>query len=87
MPCRRRVPDGRAVETLERLARLKIQVRILQADVAREEEVSAALSDIAGSMPPIKGVFHLAGSLDDVLLTGQDLKRFRTGGLAKVEGA
>ncbi len=38
-------------------------------------------------MPPLRGVFHLAGVLDDAMLGEQSWQRFRTAGVAKIEGA
>ena len=44
----------------------EIEIDIVQGDVAEEKDVRRC---IAGLQRPLKGVFHLAGTLDDCLLT------------------
>src|SRR5256886_5562802 len=45
-------------------------------DVARSEDVERLLSEIAASMPPLRGIVHAAGVLDDGVLSQQDWTRF-----------
>ena len=47
----------------------------------------ACLADIAGDMPPLRGIFHLAGMLDDGILREQSRERFDRVMAAKVHGA
>lgn len=63
------------------------KVRILQGDISHRDEVAAALNEIKRSMPPLRGVFHLAGTLDDARLLDQDIERFYQAGTGKAEGA
>jgi phthiocerol/phenolphthiocerol synthesis type-I polyketide synthase D len=56
-------------------------------DVAQRDDVSATLDQIRQTMPPLRGIFHLAGALDDARLTDQDIHRFEVGGAAKSSGA
>jgi NAD(P)-dependent dehydrogenase (short-subunit alcohol dehydrogenase family) len=63
------------------------RVRVLRGDVSRREDVAAALAQIQQSMPPLRGVFHLAGALDDGRLLDQDIERFYNAGTGKAEGA
>jgi aryl carrier-like protein len=60
-------------------------ITVLQADVAKTEDVVNALMHI--THPPLRGVFHLAGTLDDGLLTHLDRQRFQTVMAPKVQGA
>jgi acyl carrier protein len=58
----------------------------LQADVTHEEQIAAVLAQIDTSMPPLCGVFHAAGMLDDGLLLHLDAARFQPVMAPKVEG-
>ena len=60
---------------------------IFRADLGNEQETSAVLAEIRRTMPPIRGVFHLAGTLDDALLGAQDWPRFERSASGKAEGA
>lgn len=60
------------------------RVQIVPADVSRPEDVArvVALAD-----PPLRGVVHAAGVLDDGMLTQQTLERFREVAAPKIRGA
>lgn len=80
-------PRADAAPLLQQLTRSGARVRVFRADVSKVEELSGVLSDIEATLPPLKGVLHLAGILDDAMLCGQTWQRFRDAGLAKVDGA
>jgi phthiocerol/phenolphthiocerol synthesis type-I polyketide synthase D len=61
--------------------------RFIQCDLSGLEDTTAAIREIERSMPPLKGVFHLAGTLDDGLLLHQNAERFYASGTGKAEGA
>ena len=63
------------------------RVHTFSADVGEESDVEKLLERIRGELPPLAGVAHLAGVLDDALLTQQDLDRFRTTLAPKAFGA
>ena len=63
------------------------RVVIAQGDVAREDDVRRVLAEIAADMPPLRGVFHLAGVLDDGVLAQQTWARFEKAMAPKVAGA
>lgn len=52
-------------------------VATIQADVSNESDVARALSEIRNTMPPLRGVIHAAGVLDDRLLLNLDADSFR----------
>jgi acyl transferase domain-containing protein len=52
----------------------RVEARL--ADVAREAEVNALLIAISATMPPLRGILHTAGVLDDGVLTEQTWERF-----------
>jgi acyl transferase domain-containing protein/NADPH:quinone reductase-like Zn-dependent oxidoreductase len=52
----------------------RIEVRL--ANVAREADVTALLTAISVTMPPLRGILHTAGVIDDGVLTEQTWDRF-----------
>ena len=54
---------------------------------ATRREVEKLLERIRAELPPLAGVAHLAGVLDDALLSQQSLERFRTTLAPKAFGA
>ena len=63
------------------------EVATVRADVARTDEVAAVLDEIRHRMPPLAGVLHAAGVLDDGILLGLDPQRFTAVMVPKVLGA
>ncbi|BBZ35830.1 type I polyketide synthase [Mycolicibacterium confluentis] len=84
----RRVPDAEAQQVIDEIAeRCRCRIHVWSADVGDEGEVGALLNRIRAELPPLAGVVHLAGVLDDALLSQQDLDRFRTTLAPKAFGA
>ena len=82
--------SGAPASTTDAIADLEAggaQVKILKADVAKADQVAAALAEIEKDMPPLRGVIHAAGILDDGILLQQDQKRFESVMAPKVSGA
>jgi len=79
--------EDRAAGLLAELNSRGVEALVMSADVAREEDVSMILRRIKESMPTLRGIFHLAGSLDDALLVNESWERFTKVRAAKVEGA
>ncbi|KUJ69524.1 hypothetical protein ACZ90_11120 [Streptomyces albus subsp. albus] len=69
-------PSAEAERELAALRARRVTVAVRSADVSRHEEVAAAVAEIDASMPPLAGVVHAAGVLDDGVLAGQDRERF-----------
>jgi len=63
------------------------QILTLRGDVSRKEDLESVLEVIKADMPPLVGVFHAAGVLDDGVLVRQRWERFEKVMAAKVEGA
>ncbi len=76
-----------AASAVEGLRQGGAQVVVARADVAREEELAAVLSDVERTMPPLKGIIHAAGVLDDGILLHLNAERFRSVMSPKVDGA
>ncbi|HKV20589.1 MAG TPA: SDR family NAD(P)-dependent oxidoreductase, partial [Mycobacterium sp.] len=84
----RRSPDDDAQNTIDEITeRYSCRVHVFGADVGVESDVAALLERIRAELPPLAGVVHLAGVLDDALLSQQSLERFRTALAPKAFGA
>ena len=72
---------------LEELEKAGVRAVVRRCDVADREAVAGLLSDIRETMPPLRGIFHLAGLLDDGVLREQTRERFERVMASKVLGA
>ncbi len=71
---------------LEQLQKI-CKVIIIYGDVADEQQLNQALSQIESTLPPLRGVIHAAGVLDDGVLQQQNWQRFKQVLQPKVQGA
>lgn len=83
----RRAPEGEAASAVEALRKSGVQVAVHRCDVTRRAELAAVLRSVADEMPPLAGIFHLAGTLADGVLRDQDWARFDEVLAPKVLGA
>ena len=67
--------------------RTHADVRVLTCDVSLAQDVDQLISTVARTMPPLAGVFHAAGTLDDALLMHQNPERFAAVAAPKATGA
>ncbi|MCC7361295.1 MAG: type I polyketide synthase [Anaerolineales bacterium] len=81
----RRPPAPEAAAALDQLRAAGAEVRAELADVAERAELARALSAL-DHLPPLAGVVHAAGTLDDALLPNMDSDRFRRVLRAKLAG-
>ena len=72
---------------LDELRALGAQVRVIRADVGQRRDVEQLLDEIDRHLPPLRGVFHAAGVLDDGVIREQSRERFDTVMAPKVMGA
>ncbi|WP_449341257.1 SDR family NAD(P)-dependent oxidoreductase [Streptomyces canarius] len=79
----RRVSDGSQAVVAE-LTRLGAEVTVAACDVSDRDALAAVLADVT---PPLVGVVHAAGVLDDALLRDQDEERLGRVMAAKARGA
>lgn len=86
----RRSPSESDRQNIQRLAQAGVTVRALQGDLASLPELRTVLAPYLDAhtspWPPLKGIFHLAGQLDDGILQQQTWERFETAMAAKVRG-
>ena len=84
----RRAPSTEAQQLIDDIIeRHRCRVHVVTADVGDSDDVHRLLAHIRAELPPLGGVLHLAGVLDDALLSGLDLDRFRTTLAPKAFGA
>ena len=75
----RRAPDADAERAIAAITeRFHCRIHVFCADVGDPSQLTALLTRIRTELPPLGGVAHLAGVLDDALLPQQTLERFRT---------
>src|SRR4051794_1712839 len=75
-----------ANETVERL-RTRAEVRVVRTDVSQRDDVAILMQEIDSTMPPLRGVLHTAGVLDDGVLVQQTMERFARVMAPKVDGS
>ncbi len=83
----RRGASEEAQATLNQLELADVQVLVVKADVSRQQDVERVLETMKNSMPPLRGIVHTAGVLDDGVLLQQTWARFSQVMAPKVEGA
>ncbi|MEP7048693.1 MAG: SDR family NAD(P)-dependent oxidoreductase, partial [Pseudomonadota bacterium] len=83
----RRAPDARALQSIERLRAAGVAVLVLAEDIASADGVARVFQAIDAALPPLRGIIHSAGALDDGALPQQSWSRFLVPLGAKVNGA
>jgi acyl transferase domain-containing protein len=82
--------SGASAELREQIVALEqtgVQVRVEPVDISQREQVASLLSMIATELPPLRGVIHSAGVLDDSTLLQQTPEKFARVMAPKVAGA
>jgi myxalamid-type polyketide synthase MxaD len=83
----RGAPSTATEQVLETLRRSGVQVLVRRGDVADLDGLSGILAEVARSMPPLRGVYHAAGVLDDAVIARQDAASLRRVMSPKIAGA
>ncbi|NTF35015.1 SDR family NAD(P)-dependent oxidoreductase [Rhizobium skierniewicense] len=65
----RQAPHGSAEEALASMRRDGVDVRTMQADLSVKAQVDDLFDRIEATMPPVKGIVHLAGIVEDRLVS------------------
>ncbi len=81
----RRAPSAATQAVITELEQVGAHITIIQGDIARREDVLRALD--AAANPPLRGIFHAAGALDDGAISQQNWSRFQSVLAAKIDGA
>jgi acyl transferase domain-containing protein/NADPH:quinone reductase-like Zn-dependent oxidoreductase/SAM-dependent methyltransferase len=82
----RREPDSLCAETLRTLESKGAEVRVARADASDGDAMTRLMADVRATMPPLRGVIHSAGVLDDGVLLQQNWDRFAAVFAPKVTG-
>ncbi|HEU4363324.1 MAG TPA: SDR family NAD(P)-dependent oxidoreductase, partial [Mycobacterium sp.] len=80
-------PSESAQAMLAGLRASGAEVRVARADVTRADQVAVVLESGQESMPPLRGVVHAAGIVDDGILQSLDERQLRDVMAPKVAGA
>jgi NAD(P)-dependent dehydrogenase (short-subunit alcohol dehydrogenase family)/acyl carrier protein len=80
-------PTEAVRQAVNEMERSDARIMLAQADVAQTEQVAHLLVEIERSMPPLRGIVHAAGVLDDGILSRQEWKRFARVFAPKIQGA
>ena len=84
----RRGANKKAVQNqLEALEQTGARILVRKADVSQAKQVAQILAEIEQSLPPLRGIIHAAGVLDDGVLMNQTWARFSPVLAPKVQGA
>ncbi|NEQ72620.1 MAG: SDR family NAD(P)-dependent oxidoreductase [Okeania sp. SIO2C9] len=82
----RRSPNETAQKIIEELEAAGASVSVLLGDISTQESVMKILEEISASLPPLKGVIHAAGVLDDGVLQKMNWEGFTKVMAPKVSG-
>ncbi|WP_394832460.1 type I polyketide synthase [Pendulispora rubella] len=82
----RRAPNAEQRSAIAALQAKGARVMTVQANVADAGDLARALEELRASAPPLRGVFHAAGVLEDGLLAGSSREAFDRVLSPKVEG-
>ncbi len=83
----RSTPSPMALETIEEIRKAGAIVRTKQVDIGNQKALSKIFNELKASMPPLKGVFHLAGVLREGGILGQSSSDMELVMTPKIEGA
>src|SRR5262249_38880331 len=76
-----------ALSAIERMKQKGAEIIFSRADVSQSDQLAGVLAEIGRTMPPLKGVIHAAGVLDDGTLRQMTSERLRAVLAPKVAGA
>jgi acyl transferase domain-containing protein/NAD(P)-dependent dehydrogenase (short-subunit alcohol dehydrogenase family) len=79
--------EGASITSVAALRARGADVRVLAGDVARSEDVYQIIGQIDANMPPLRGVVHAAGLLDDATIDQVTLAQFERVAAPKISGA
>ena len=83
-----RSPANQSVNhQLRKLEQAGAKVVVAQADVADAQQVAQLLETVQKTLPPLRGIIHAAGVLDDGILQQQSWERVERVMAPKIEGA
>jgi myxalamid-type polyketide synthase MxaB len=84
---RRGITSEAARAAVDQLRQSGAEVLVARADVSKSQDMEAVFAQARSSLPPLRGIVHAAGILDDGVLTQLTWQRFAGVMAPKVEGA
>lgn len=84
--CSRQAPDTEATRKIDRIRQTGCTVEVVAADIADPGEMHRLMDHLRATMPPLRGIVHAAGVIDDTLIIHQDRDRFNTTMAPKARG-
>ncbi len=84
---RRAAANANQQQALRELEQSGANVLVVQADVSQSSDAARLLHTIQAALPPLRGVVHAAGVLDDGILLQQNWQRFTQVMAPKVAGS
>ena len=82
----RSAPTGHAATQIEALRSTGVSVKLAACDISSATDVAEVLAQIAEQLPPLRGILHAAGVVDDGMIPEQTLQRFDRVMAPKVRG-
>ncbi len=83
----RSAPSAAAREAMSRMEESGARIVVVMADAGRKADVDALLGRIAASLPPLRGLVHAAGVLQDRTVLELSIEAMRNVATPKVQGA
>ena len=83
----RRKASEEALQVIAALKESGVTIETRQADMRADADVEALLEEITATMPPLRGIVHAAGILDDGVVSHLSLSKFESVMAGKVGGA
>lgn len=83
----RRGASSQTQAAIRDMEQLGANILVTQADVSNHRDMVAVFEEISASMPPLRGIVHAAGVLEDGILLQQDWERFTKVMNPKIQGA
>ena len=83
----RRAPSATAAVAIRGMEEKGVRVTVATGDVADRTLLADLFASFGGSLPPLRGIVHSAGMLDDGVLAHQSWERFEKVLAPKVDGA
>src|SRR5690606_7385619 len=83
----RRAPTEAASAEIAELTASGARIEMFRGDVGSEDDVARLMDHVAAPRPPLRGIVHAAGVVDDGVLLQQSWDRFRTVARPKIAGA
>lgn len=83
----RRHPNAEQNAVIDDLRRSGAEIDIRSADISDETQVAELIDLLGSNGPPLDGVFHCAGLLDDGIIMEMDWERYQRVTKIKIEGS